>query len=167
MSKKSIFIIFCMFILLVLIFITKAVITFDGNSKKSTLQNLTTSRKNQKSFILVTSGAGYIGSHAALALLEQGYEVLVVDNMSRGSQKAIKILQGFSNFQFENLDLESIDGMDNLFRKYEIDVVMHFAGFAFVQESIEKPQQYYYNIEEITRYLADCMLRHGVQKIIY
>lgn len=87
--------------------------------------------------ILVTGGAGYIGSHMVLALAEAGHEVLVVDNLSRGHRDAV------AHGRLIELDLRDRDGLDALFREYDIDGVFHFAALAYVGESVTDPREYY------------------------
>ena len=88
--------------------------------------------------ILVTGGAGYIGSHTAKALHKAGYEVVVVDNLCKGYENFVK----WGNF--ENYDLGSKD-LRKVFEKYDIDGVLHFAAFSSVAVSVEFPQKYFKN----------------------
>lgn len=137
---------------------------FANNSKiKPPVQN----KNSISTHILVTGGAGFIGSHASLSLLELGYHVLIADDMSRGSQRALETLNSFSKFRFLKIDLGNTTAVDALFQENVIHVVMHFAGFAFVQESIEHPLRYHDNIVKVTQVVADAMRRYGVKKIIY
>src|SRR6185436_2605338 len=90
--------------------------------------------------ILVTGGAGYIGSVTAERLLERGYQVLILDNLSRGYADAVppqaKLIRG---------DTSDITLLASLFREHQVRAVMHFAAFALVGESVEKPELYYRN----------------------
>ena len=97
--------------------------------------------------ILVTGGLGYIGSHTVASLLEQGYEVLVIDDFSNSS---IDVLEGIHNAcgkrpVFEKLNLLDINGIKSIFEKYSIKGIIHFAAFKAVGESVEKPIKYYNN----------------------
>jgi UDP-arabinose 4-epimerase len=92
--------------------------------------------------VLVTGGAGYIGSHTALLLLENGYHVTALDNLSRGNVGAIHVLQQIAipgHFNFIKTDLSDLEDLHSVFSKNTFDVVMHFAGFAYVGESMEEP----------------------------
>ncbi len=90
--------------------------------------------------ILVTGGAGYIGSHTVKLLLEKNYEVVVLDNLSRGHKEAVP-----ADIPFENADLLNYTSLLNSIKKYNIDAVIHFAAFTYVGESVENPQLYYRN----------------------
>jgi len=94
--------------------------------------------------VLVTGAAGYIGSHMALLLLEMGHRVVGVDNMSRGSERAIDVLSGFASFSFEYADLLDASAVEAVFAKHDVkfDAVMHFADMAFVMESKKLPEVY-------------------------
>lgn len=111
--------------------------------------------------ILVTGGAGYIGSHANKELNLAGYETVVLDNMSYGHEDFLK--WGV----YENVDLGDLDALRNLFSKYEIDAVMHFAAFTYVGESVDDPQKYYLNNLKNTLNLLQIMNEFKVKKIIF
>lgn len=97
--------------------------------------------------ILVTGGAGYIGSHAVVELLNNDYEVIVVDNLSNSHIEAINRVKEISGkgFPFYQYDLLDIDAIDKIFQRHNIDAVMHFAGLKAVGESVEIPLEYYRN----------------------
>ena len=116
---------------------------------------------NRLSMILVTGGAGYIGSHANKELNLAGYETVVLDNMSYGHEDFLK--WGV----YENVDLGDLDALRNLFSKYEIDAVMHFAAFTYVGESVDDPQKYYLNNLKNTLNLLQIMNEFKVKKIIF
>lgn len=112
--------------------------------------------------ILVTGGAGFIGSHAVVELLDSGYEVVVVDTLENGYiefvDKRAKFYQG--NVRDEKL-------MNKIFSENEITAVMHFAGYIKVGESVEKPYKYYYNNTYTTLLLLQYMKKNGVKNIIF
>ena len=96
--------------------------------------------------ILVTGGAGYIGSHTCLALLEQGHEVVVFDNLYNASEEAlnrVKKLTG-KDLTFYKADMLDRDAMEKIFDAEKIDAVIHFAGLKAVGESVAKPWEYYH-----------------------
>ena len=97
--------------------------------------------------ILVTGGAGYIGSHTCLELLENGYNVIVVDNLSNSSPESIKRVEKISgkNITFIEEDVQSKRGIERIFNQNKIDAVIHFAGLKAVEESVTKPITYYQN----------------------
>jgi UDP-glucose 4-epimerase len=111
--------------------------------------------------ILVTGGAGYIGSHMNLVLQDAGHEVIVFDNLSRGFKDAVigaTLIEG---------DLRSRDDLDQLFQSHAIDLVMHFAALTYVEESVKHPQTYFENNVEGTLNLLSAMENHGVNKFVF
>lgn len=118
---------------------------------------------------LITGAAGYIGSHMALALLDQGEHVVGVDNLSRGSMHAISALSRFGKaFAFENADIGDALQLSRIFRKYaNVRNVLHFAGVAFVVESFQNPELYYRNITDNTKLLVDKMIEYSVPSLVY
>ncbi len=119
--------------------------------------------------ILVTGGAGYIGSHTCLELLNQGHEVVVADNLCNSSEEAlnrVKELTG-KDLAFYKVDLLDKEGLDQMFDREKIDAVIHFAGLKAVGESVAKPLEYYHNNITGTLNLCDSMRNHGVKKIIF
>lgn len=117
--------------------------------------------------ILITGAAGYIGSHVAKQLLLNGKEIIVIDNLSTGFQSTIDTLQRIKAFNFVNLDLKEFDKVDELFTKYEIDTVIHFAAFSQVGESMMNPMKYYMNNTVNTTNLVKCASNSGVKKFIF
>ncbi|XP_057851050.1 probable UDP-arabinose 4-epimerase 2 isoform X3 [Cryptomeria japonica] len=121
--------------------------------------------------ILVTGGAGYIGSHASLRLLEDGYMVTIVDNLSRGNIGAIRVLQQLfpnsNQLRFIFADLGDKRAVDKIFKNNAFDAVMHFAAVAYVGESTLDPLRYYHNITSNTLTLLEAMFVNNVNKLIY
>jgi UDP-glucose-4-epimerase GalE len=114
-----------------------------------------------KRLILVTGGAGYIGSHMAKMLAQAGHEVVVFDNLSRGHRDAV--LCG----DFVCGDLRDGEDLRRVFSQYPIDIVMHFAALAYVGESISNPREYYRNNLVGSLNLLDAMIENGVNKIVF
>lgn len=119
--------------------------------------------------ILVTGGAGYIGTHTVLQLLESGYNVVVLDNLSNSSFEGLQRVGELvgKQAQFHKGDIRSTDDLDLLFNNYSIDAVVHFAGLKSVGESVEDPLAYYDNNVYGTVSLCNAMVRHGVNKIVF
>ncbi len=117
--------------------------------------------------ILVTGGAGYIGSHAAKLLLEKGCEVIVFDNLSRGYTEAIDALACCGRLTFVQGDLRSPSEISKLFSDHTIDAVMHFAALCLVNESMEQPQLYFQNNTVGTLNLLEAMRCNKVGKLIF
>jgi UDP-glucose 4-epimerase len=111
--------------------------------------------------VLIVGGAGYIGSHVNKMLKQEGYQTLVLDNLSRGSQSSIP------NTEFIKGDMRDTALLDAIFTNYKIDAVMHFAGYKYVDESIKEPLKYYINNVAYTMNLLDAMLRHQVNIFIF
>ena len=97
--------------------------------------------------VLITGGTGYIGSHAAVEVLNEGYDVVIADNLSNSSKKSLLGIEKLTGKKtiFELVDFTDYQQVENLFKKYNFDAVMHFAAFKAVAESIEKPLMYYHN----------------------
>lgn len=119
--------------------------------------------------ILVTGGAGYIGSHTCVELLNAGHEVVVVDNLCNSSEKALNVVREITGkpLAFYEADLLDREAMDKIFDKEKIDAVIHFAGLKAVGESVAKPLEYYHNNITGTLILCDAMRNHGVKNIIF
>lgn len=112
--------------------------------------------------ILVMGGAGYIGSHTVRHLCGHGLDVIVADNLIYGHQEAVD-----QRSRFEKADLLDVSSLRQLFQKYNIEAVLHFAAFACVGESVKDPQKYYTNNVIGTLNLLDVMLEFGVKKIVF
>ncbi|MBE7705524.1 MAG: UDP-glucose 4-epimerase GalE [Cyanobacteria bacterium SIG29] len=117
--------------------------------------------------ILVTGGAGYIGSHCVLALLEQNYNVVILDNLSTGHIETVETLKKYGNVKFYNTDLLEPANVDVIFKENNIDAVVHFAAFSQVGESVINPQKYYINNVCGTLNLLQAMLTNNVKKIVF
>lgn len=110
--------------------------------------------------ILVTGNAGYIGSHTVKELMKSGYETIGIDNLVRGHRWAAK-------GNFEVCDLQDREKLRKIFQTHSIDAVIHFAGFAYIPESFEKPLLYYKNNVGGSLNLLETMIDHGVENIIF
>lgn len=119
--------------------------------------------------ILVTGGAGYIGSHTCVELLNSGYEVVVVDNLSNSCEEALNRVEKITGKKvtFYEVDLLDREALDKVFDKESIDSVIHFAGLKAVGESVRKPLEYYHNNITGTLILCDVMRNHGVKDIVF
>lgn len=119
--------------------------------------------------ILVTGGAGYIGSHTCVSLLEQGHEVVVVDNLLNSSEKSLQRVKEITgkNVVFDNIDLLNKEKLEEVFKEHSFDAVIHFAGLKAVGESVKQPLLYYHNNLTGTFNLVELMQQYGVKKIIF
>jgi len=119
--------------------------------------------------ILVTGGAGYIGSHTCIELLNAGYEVVVADNLYNSSEKALERVEQITGkkVKFYKADILDKEALNEIFDTETIDSVIHFAGLKAVGESVEKPLEYYHNNMTGTFQLCDVMRNHGVKNIIF
>lgn len=115
-------------------------------------------------YILVTGGLGFIGSHTILELLDKQYKIIIIDNLSNSSKDVLNI---FKNIIFFQIDIRSNLQLENLFVKYKISAVIHFAALKAVSESIKKPLQYYDNNICGTMNLLEIMKKHNCKKIIF
>ena len=111
--------------------------------------------------ILVCGGAGYIGSHINKLLAQTGYETVVLDNLIYGHREAVKW------GTFEHGDLKNPEDLERVFSKYDIEAVFHFAAYAYVGESVQEPEKYYYNNVANTLNLLHAMRNHGCNIIIF
>ncbi|UOR11320.1 UDP-glucose 4-epimerase GalE [Halobacillus amylolyticus] len=119
--------------------------------------------------ILVTGGAGYIGSHTCVALLDAGYSVIVADNLGNSKAETIGRIQEITNKNvcFHKIDVTDKQALERIFSEYEIDGIIHFAGLKAVGESIEKPISYYYNNVLSTMILAELCLKYRVTRLVF
>lgn len=119
--------------------------------------------------ILVTGGAGYIGSHTCVELLNAGYDVVVVDNLCNSCKEALDRVQEITGktLKFYEVDILDREGLTKVFEAEQIDSVIHFAGLKAVGESVAKPLEYYHNNITGTLVLCDVMRSHGVKSIVF
>lgn len=119
--------------------------------------------------ILVTGGAGYIGSHTCLELLEAGYEVVVVDNLYNSSKESLNRVEKLTGktLTFYEADIRDKEALEQIFSKEKIDSVIHFAGLKAVGESVAKPLEYYDNNINGTLVMLQVMREHGVKNIVF
>ncbi|MFS8501727.1 MAG: UDP-glucose 4-epimerase GalE [Caldicoprobacter sp.] len=119
--------------------------------------------------ILVTGGAGYIGSHTCVELLEAGYDIVVVDNFSNSKPEALRRVKEITgkDFKVYAVDLLDREALDKVFSENDIEAVIHFAGFKAVGESVAIPLKYYYNNITGTIILCEVMQKYGVKKIVF
>ena len=119
--------------------------------------------------ILVTGGAGYIGSHTCVELLNEGYEVVVLDNLSNSSEKSLNRVEELTgkSVAFYKGDILDRDILNEIFEKEEIESCIHFAGLKAVGESVAKPWEYYNNNVTGTLTLVDVMRQHNCKNIIF
>ena len=119
--------------------------------------------------ILVTGGAGYIGSHTCVELLQAGYEVVVIDNLSNSKEESLIRVQELTgkSLEFHQLDLADFTGLERIFKSRPIDAVIHFAGLKAVGESVGKPLHYYANNVGGTVTLCQVMQTQGVRNLVF
>lgn len=119
--------------------------------------------------ILVTGGAGYIGSHTCVELLQNGYDVVILDNLYNSNKKAVQRIREITGkpVTFYENDLLDKETLEHIFDTEVIDAVIHFAGLKAVAESVSKPIEYYNNNLAGTLNLVDTMRRHGVKKMVF
>lgn len=119
--------------------------------------------------ILVTGGAGYIGSHTCVELLNEGFEVVVIDNFSNSKSSALDAIKKITgkDFKFYEMDYLDKDALNKVFEENKIDAVINFAGFKAVGESVQKPIEYYTNNISGALNLLDVMRKHNVKKFVF
>lgn len=119
--------------------------------------------------ILITGGAGYIGSHTCVELLNEGYEVVVVDNLANSSRESIARVEKITGkkITFYNIDILDKKALKEVFEKNQIDAVIHFAGLKAVGESVSHPLEYYFNNITGTLVLCDVMKSYGCRNIVF
>lgn len=119
--------------------------------------------------ILVTGGAGYIGSHTVIELVNNKHEVVVVDNLSNSSRESLRRVEKITNstIPFYKIDICNSNGLEKIFSKHSFDAVIHFAGLKAVGESVKKPIGYYRNNIDSTLTLIEKMQKYDVKKIVF
>jgi UDP-glucose 4-epimerase len=119
--------------------------------------------------VLVTGGAGYIGSHTCLELLQAGWEVAVADNLCNSREEALRRVQELAGkpLDFHRVDLRDREGLVEVFGRGRFDAVVHFAGLKAVGESVEMPLRYYQNNVTGTLVLCEVMAEHGVRTLVF
>lgn len=121
--------------------------------------------------ILVTGGAGYIGSHNVIALIDAGYDVVIFDNLELGHIETVETLREISSkgkvVDFIKGDLQNYEDIKNVFAKYQFEAVVHFAAYSQVAESVKNPQKYYFNNVYGTLNLLRAMLENNVKRIVF
>ena len=120
-------------------------------------------------YILVTGGAGYIGSHTCVELLEAGYQVLVLDNLSNASRESLRRVRKITGqpLEFVEGDIRSLSDLHALFAKYRVEAVVHFAGLKAVGESVAQPLRYYQNNVTGTLNLLQVMDAHDCHRLVF
>ncbi|WP_432354374.1 UDP-glucose 4-epimerase GalE [Sporosarcina sp. A2] len=119
--------------------------------------------------ILVTGGAGYIGSHTCIALLEAGHSVIIADNLCNSKSETVMKIMDIADKEvtFCEIDVTDAEAVDIIFRNYKVDGVIHFAGLKAVGESVDKPLDYYYNNIVSTLVLAKACQEYGVNRFVF
>ena len=119
--------------------------------------------------VLVTGGAGYIGSHACVELLNAGHSVVVADNLVNANAECLRRVERITGktLEFHEMDLLNRAALNELFDTHRFDCVLHFAGLKAVGESVQQPLRYYNNNLGTTIHLCQTMAAHGVKKILF
>lgn len=119
--------------------------------------------------ILLTGGTGYIGSHTAIDLIENGNDIVIVDNLSNSSKEVINRLNKITKTKvpFYEVDIRNKSKLEEIFEQEKPDAVIHFAGLKAVGESVEQPLKYYSNNLESSLVLFDVMSKFDVNKIVF
>jgi UDP-glucose 4-epimerase len=119
--------------------------------------------------ILVTGGAGFIGSHTSVELLNAGHDIVLIDNFSNSKPEALKRIEELAGrpFAFERADLLDAAALERVFRQHPLDAVIHFAAFKAVGESVQNPLRYYHNNVTGTILLCEAMVRHRVRTLVF
>lgn len=136
------------------------------------MANANLSKPERETCVLVTGGAGFIGSHTCVELLDAGYTVVIVDDLSNSSCEAVRRVRDITGADdqrcaFVQGSILDRDLIDATFSKYQPDAIIHFAGFKAVGESVEKPLEYYWNNIAGTLVLCDVARNHGCKNIVF
>ena len=119
--------------------------------------------------ILVTGGAGFIGSHTCVQLLAAGYEIVIADNLSNSKPQVVDRIRDITlaDLAFEQIDVCDAEALESLFQRHSIDAVIHFAGYKAVGESVREPVKYYRNNLNSTLTLLEVMAKHEVKTLVF
>ena len=136
------------------------------------MANKNLAKAPEETCVLVTGGAGFIGSHTCVELLNAGYRVVVVDDLSNSSEEALRRVRqitgiGEDGFSFVKASILDREALESVFDTYDIDVIIHFAGFKAVGESVVKPLEYYWNNVAGTMVLCDVARQHDCKNIVF
>lgn len=138
------------------------------------MAHTTLAKSPQDTTILVTGGAGFIGSHTVVELLKQGYNVVIVDDLSNSSAKAVERIRtiagldaGDAQLAFHEASILDRAALEEIFSAHKVDGMIHFAGFKAVGESVQKPLEYYWNNIAGTLVLCEVARDHGVKNIVF
>ena len=136
------------------------------------MTNKSLAKRPEDTCVLVTGGAGFIGSHTCVELLAEGYRVVVLDDLSNSSEEAVRRVRriagaGGDRLAFVEGSILDRGLLDRVFGEHDVDAVIHFAGFKAVGESVEKPLEYYWNNVAGTLVLCDAARSHGVKNIVF
>ena len=125
--------------------------------------------RQDMALIFLAGGAGYIGSHTAVELINAGYDVVIADNYSNSSLEAVRRVEQITgkNIKSYELDIKDSNKLSEVFEENEIDAVIHFAGLKAVGESVQKPLMYYRNNIDTTLSLLETMEKYNVKNIIF
>ncbi|CAM6010985.1 unnamed protein product [Sphagnum balticum] len=129
-------------------------------------------QQQQQRWVLVTGGAGYIGSHTVLQMLLEDYKIVIVDNLENSCEEAVHRVRELAgnngqNLIFKQVDLRDKDALEEVFKTFRFNAVIHFAGLKAVGESVRMPLHYYNNNIIGTLNLLDAMTRHGCKQIVF
>jgi len=125
--------------------------------------------ETMKQTVLVTGGAGYIGSHTVVELLDAGYEVLIADDLRNSKEQVLDRIETITGKRpgFIKVDVTDRDAMKTLFEQNDFFAIIHFAGLKAVGESVQKPVEYYRNNLDATLTILECMAEYGVKRIVF
>lgn len=136
------------------------------------MSNKSLAKDSTQLTILVTGGTGFIGSHTCVELLNEGYSIVIVDNLSNSTEKVLPRIQEICGIDDERLsfyqcDVLDKDALNKVFEQHNIDAIIHFAGLKAVGESVEKPLEYYHNNIDGSLVLCDVARTQGVKNLVF
>ena len=138
------------------------------------MANKSLAKNHADTCVLVTGGAGFIGSHTCVELLNEGYRVVVVDDLSNSSEVALDRVRQITGLApeddrlaFYEASILNRDALASIFQENDVDAIIHFAGFKAVGESVQKPLEYYWNNVAGTLVLCDAAREHGVKNLVF